>query len=156
MPQMQLPIFPAGSQQLTNEIAFQCRDNQVTYFYGHLPVFTHPREDVGMFRLITSQWIDQGLITQGEVARNFGISLTTIKRCLKRYRQGGARALFAPAAKRRGNKLTPECLVEVQERLNQGKRVPAISRELGILPSTLHKAIDDGRLKVVKKKKIPR
>jgi len=37
-------------------------------------------------------------------------------------------------------------LVDVQTALNQGQSVPAISKQLGVLPSTLHKAIDD-RLK---------
>jgi hypothetical protein len=30
--------------------------------------------------------------------------------------------------------------------------VPEISQVLGVLPTTLHKAIDDGRLKQIKKK----
>ncbi|MGI8602794.1 MAG: hypothetical protein ACR2OZ_07310 [Verrucomicrobiales bacterium] len=36
--------------------------------------------------------------------------------------------------------------------IDQGWGVPQISKEFNILPSTLHKAIDDGRLKRVKKK----
>jgi hypothetical protein len=43
-------------------------------------------------------------------------------------------------------------LREAQAWLDEGKRVPAISAQLGILANTLHKAIDDGRLKQFKKK----
>ena len=152
MPQMQLPIFPAGAQNLTTEIGYECRQDQVTYFNGHLPVFTHHKTDVQSFRLITAQWIEQGLISQADVVRSFGLSPTTIKRYVKRFRKGGIKALFTPSAKRKGNKLTPERLVEAQQLLNQNIRVPQLSQRLDILPTTLHKAIDDGRLKGFKKK----
>jgi hypothetical protein len=44
-------------------------------------------------------------------------------------------------------------LLEAQQLLNQNSAVPEISQKLGILPTTLHKALDDGRLKGFKKKK---
>jgi len=153
MPQMQLPIFPVGAQNLTPEIGFECRQDQVTYFNGHLPVFTHHKTDVQSFRLITAQWIEQGLISQADVVRSFGISPTTIKRYMKRFRKGGSKALFSPSAKRQGNKLTPGRLLEAQQLLNQNLGVPELSQKLGVLPTTLHKAIDDGRLQGFKKKK---
>jgi transposase len=153
MPQMQLPMFPAGAQNVTPEIGFECRQDQVTYFNGHLPVFTHHKTDVQSFRLITAQWIEQGLISQADVVRSFGLSPTTIKRYVKRFRKGGIKALFTPSAKRKGNKLTPERLLEAQQLLNEKIGVPELSRKLGILPTTLHKAIDDGRLRGFKKKK---
>src|SRR5438309_10415202 len=110
MPQMQLPDFPAGAQNLTPEIGFECRQDQVTYFNGHLPVFTHHKSDVQSFRLITAQWIEQGLISQADVVRSFRLSRTTIKRNGKRLRKGGTKALFSASVKRTGNKLTPERL----------------------------------------------
>jgi len=154
MPQMQLPVFPAGAQNVTTEIGFECRQDQVTYFNGHLPVFTHHKTDVQSFRLITAQWIEQGLISQADVVRSFGLSPTTIKRYVKRFRKGGIKALFTPSAKRQGNKLTPERLLEAQQLLNEKIGVPELSQKLGILPTTLHKAIDDGRLKGFKKRSL--
>jgi transposase len=153
---MQLPIFPAGAQNLTPEIGFECRQDQVTYFNGHLPVFTHHKTDVQSFRLITAQWIEQGLISQADVMRSFSVSPTTIKRYVKRFRKGGIKALVSPSAKRKGNKLTPERLIQAQQLLNEKMGVPELSRTLGILPTTLHKAIDDGRLTGFKKKKLAR
>ena len=50
--------------------------------------------------------------------------------------------------------MTPERLVEVQGLLAQGQTVPQISRALNILPSTLHKALDQGRLAGIKKKRL--
>ncbi len=152
MPQIQLPIFPWGTTHVTPELAFERRENQITYFNGHLPVFTHQADDVGSFRLFSTQLLVNGVATQGQIAKAFGVSLTTIKRGAKRYRQRGAEAFFKPAAKRQGHRLTEEKLVGAQALLDQGQRVPQISEELGVLSSTLHKAIDDGRLKQIKKK----
>jgi len=66
--------------------------------------------------------------------------------------RAGASAFFKPPARRQGHRLTPEKLAEAQALLDEGKTVPAIRAQLGILASTLHKAIDDGRLKQFKKK----
>lgn len=147
MPQLQLPIFPVGTTTITPELAFERRDNQVVYFNGHLPVFTHDVKDVASFRLFTTQLIVNGSASQGDIAKTFGLSLTTIKRCVKRFREKGASTFFAPPPQRHGRKLTPGRLVEAQALLNQGAEVPAISLRMSVLATTLHKAIDSGRLK---------
>ena len=41
MPQLQLPVFPAGTTAINVELAFERHEEQVVYFNGHLPVFTH-------------------------------------------------------------------------------------------------------------------
>ena len=153
MPQLQLPIFPDGTTHLNDELAFERRENQVTYFNGHLPVFTHAVKDVATFRLYTTQLIINGTATQGEIMRAFGVPLVTVKRCVKRYRQQGPSAFYQPAKRKRGTQLTPERLIQVQALLDQGLGVPAISEQTGVLRSTLHKALDDGRLKALVKKK---
>lgn len=127
----------------------------MVYFNGHLPVFTHGAQDLASFRLFTSQLIINGTATQGQIVRAFGVPLTTVKRCVKKYRQSGAKAFFAPLPKRHGHKLMPERLSQAQALLDQGESVPAISEQLGVLATTLHKAIDAGRLRQVKKKTPP-
>ena len=153
MPQVQLPVFPEGTTQITPELAFQKRDGRVVYFNGHLPVYTHPAEDLGAFRLYTSQLIVNGTATQRQIVEAFGVPRVTVKRCVKRLREQGAGAFFKPAVRKGGSKLTPEVLAQAQGLLDGGRRVPSISQELGVLKSTLHKAIDDGRLKQSAKKK---
>lgn len=152
MPQVQLPLFPVGTTAINAELAVERRDDQVVYFNGHLPVFTHGTDDLASFRFFTTQLIVNGTATQGQIVKAFGVSLTTVKRYCRAYRQRGAKAFFAPAARREGSRLTAERLVEVQRLLDQGQRVPQISAALNLLPSTLHKAIDDGRLQGLKKK----
>lgn len=152
MPQVQLPLFPSGTTVINEALAYERREDQVVYFNGHLPVFTHRTEDLASFRLFTTQLIVNGTATQGQIVRAFGVPMTTVKRACRRYRDRGAAAFFKPPARRQGSRLTPERLAEAQRLLDQGQRVPQISAVLGILPSTLHKALDDGRLQRAKKK----
>lgn len=156
MPQLQLPVFPVGTTAINPELAFERRDDQVVYLNGHLPVFTHATTDVASFRLFTTQLIVNGTASQGEIVKAFGVPLTTVKRCCRLYRKLGASAFFKPAARRHGHRLTSEKLAQAQALLDEGKTVPAIHAQLGILASTLHKAIDDGRLKQLKKKPLGR
>jgi transposase-like protein len=152
MPQVQLPIFPHGTTAITAELGFERRGQQIVYLNGHLPVFTHEVEDLGSFRFFTTQLIFNGTATQGQIVKAFGVPLTTVKRYCRQYRESGAAGFYKPAARRQGHRLTPERLVEVQALLDQGHSVPEISRQTGLLASTLHKAIDQGRLRQIKKK----
>lgn len=99
MPQVQLPIFPAGSVEINRDLACRTEEDRVVYYNGHLPVFMHAKNDLASFRLFTSQLIIQGSATQGDIAKAFGVPLVAIKRASKLYRNRGAeqfkRALFS-------------------------------------------------------------
>jgi transposase-like protein len=153
MPQVQLPVFPAGSTPLNGSLAFVCRDGQITYFNGHLPVFTHAEDDLAAFRLFTSQLVVNGSASQGDIRRAFGVPKVAVQRAVDRYRAGGAAAFFVPPTPRVGTKLTPAVLPQVQALLEQGQAVPQISQATGVLANTIHKAIRLGRLRAMVKKK---
>lgn len=146
MPQVQLPVFPAGVTPINAQLAFSATDDAVVYFNGHLPVFTHGVDELPAFRLFTTQLIVNGTATQGEIVRAFGVSATTVKRGVKRYRAAGAAVFFAPPKPRQGSKLTPELLRRVQALLDENLDVPAVSAATGVLANTLHKALRAGRL----------
>jgi transposase len=153
MPQVQLPIFPAGSVQINSDLACLCEGAQVVYYNGHLPVFTHDKSDLGSFRLFTSQLIVQGIATQGHVAKAFGVPLVAIKRATKLYRERGAAGFFVPKARREGSKLNDEKLEEARAMLKKGHSLAEVSEQTGVLKDTLRKAIKAGRLPEVKKKR---
>jgi len=147
MPQIQLPIFPAGGTSITEDLAFECRDGQVFYFNGQLPVFSPAANDVASFRLFTTQLIVNGSASQAQVSRAFGVPLITVKRMCRKLREQGAKGFFAPPPPpAKGHKLTPELIIEAQALLNEGLSIPAVGAQLGVLPNTLHKAISYGRL----------
>ena len=158
MPQVQLPIFPAGVTPINAQLAFSVNGATVVYLNGHLPVFTHGVDELAAFRLFTTQLIVNGTATQGEIVRAFGVSLTTVKRGVKRYRAAGAAAFFTPPKPREGRKLTPELRLRAQALLDENLAVPAISEATGVLANTLHKALRAGRLvrRAGLEKKVPR
>jgi transposase-like protein len=100
MAQAQLPFFPDGTTDINTNLAFEKRDDRVTYFYGHLPVFQHSADDKKTFRLITSQLYVNGNATQAELCRAFGVTLISLKRSVKLYREKGAAGFYAPRVSR--------------------------------------------------------
>jgi hypothetical protein len=155
MPQVQLPIFPAGSVEINHDLACRTEDDQVVYYNGHLPVFTHAKSDLASFRLFTSQLIVQGSATQGHIQKAFGVPLVAIKRATKLYRDRGAAGFFVPKARREGSKLNAATLEQARALLVQGQPLLVVSQRTGVLTDTLRKAIEAGRLPPVKKKKFP-
>jgi transposase len=151
MPQVQLPIFPAGSVEINRELACRVEGEQVIYFNGHLPVFSHAKSDLASFRLFTSQLIVAGSATQGHVAKAFGVPLVAIKRATKLYRERGPAGFYVSARRREGSKLNAEKLEQAHALLVQGHPLPVVSAQTGVLSDTLRKAISAGRLPAVKK-----
>ena len=151
MPQIQLPMFPAGVVEINRDLACRCEDGQVVYYQGQLPVFTHGKDDVASFRMFTSQLIVQGSATQGDIQGAFGVPLVSIKRSTKLYRQHGAAGFFTPKPRRAGSKLTPAKLEEARGLLAAGECIARVSQLTGVLPTTLRKAIAADRLPAVKK-----
>jgi hypothetical protein len=156
MPQLQLPIFPAGSKNLTNEIAVECQDKKVVYTHGLMPMYQHGEEDIRSFRMFTSQLIDMGSARQGDIVTTFGVPLPTVKRYLKLLREQGPEAFYATPKRRSASVLNSESLENVASLLREGRSVPEVAEATGIMANTLHKAIRAGRLPAVKKKRLPR
>jgi transposase-like protein len=152
MPQLQLPIFPAGTTPITAELAFDCQGGKVTYLNGHLPVFQHAQEDLAAFRLFTSQLVVNGTVSQAEIARAFHVPSKTVKRYVKRLREGSSKSFFETPRRRAASVLKGEVKMQAQTLLDEGQSVPAVARQLGVLPNTLHKAIRAERLHQPKKR----
>ena len=147
---------PPGAKHITNEIAAECRDKQVVYLYGSLPVFQHAKGDLQSFRLIASQLIDMGAVRQVDIVNAFGVPLPTVKRYVKLLRDHGSKAFFAEPKRRSAAVLQGEALQIAERELAEGRSVPEVAQASGVKANTLHKAIRAGRLPGVKKKRAPR
>lgn len=153
MPQLQLPIFPAGVTEINAAIAVQKRGTTVWYVHGHLPVFQHEEQDVRSFRMITSQMIVNGTVKPKEIVRAFGVPTITVKRYVKLYREGGAKGFYESKPRHSSaSVLKGEVLEQAQRLLDEGRSVPEVAGELEVLANTLHKAIRAGRLRAGQKK----
>lgn len=152
MPQMQLPIFPAGSTRISSSVAFERRDGNVTYFNGQMPVFQHDINDIQSFKMIISQLYVNGNATQAEIARAFGVTPLMIKRSVKLYREEGLAGFYRARKTRGAAVLTPAIILEVQRLLDAELKVSEVGERLGLKTNTLSKAIRAGRLSLPKKK----
>jgi hypothetical protein len=155
MPQMQLPIFPAGVTEINSEIAVQKEAGTVFYLHGHLPVFQHPEQDVRSFRMFTSQMIASGTVKPKQIVKTFGVPMVTVKRYVKVYRDHGSMGFYAsPPRHSSASVLKGAVLEQAQQLLDGAGSVPEVAAELNVLPNTLHKAIRAGRLRGLQKKAI--
>lgn len=153
MPQMQLPIFPAGVTEINRQLAVEHRDGKVYYLYGHAVVFAHAVEDVQGFCMFTSQLIANGTAKTKEIVEAFGVPLITVKRYVRVFREHGSPGFYVAKPRHSSaSVLTREVREQVQQKLEEGQSVPEIARQLQILPNTLHKALRAGRLRRREKK----
>jgi len=155
MAQLQLPVFTEGVKLLSPELGVSCREGQVTFFYGTLPVFTHAAEDVKSFRMFTSQLYVQGKVTQAVLVKTFGVSANSVKRAVKLYQQAGVGGFWKPRKTRGAAVLTPAALATIQAHLDEGTTVAQVATQLDFKVDTLKKAVAAGRLHVFKKKLPP-
>jgi len=155
MPQMQLPVFPAGVMEINSSLAVQQEAGVVWYIHGHLPVFQHEEQDVRSFRMFTSQMIAGGTVKPKEIVKAFGVPMVTVKRYVKLYREHGAKGFYeAKPRHSSASVLKGEVVKQAQQLLDEGRSVPEVAGELKVLGNTLHKAIRAGRLRGPKKTKV--
>jgi len=94
MPQTRLPFFPDDIELINNYIGVKKENNTVFYFNGAMPVFQHAENDYSSFRLFTTQLVVNGNATQAEIVRAFGVSASSVKRWVKKYREQGPESFF--------------------------------------------------------------
>jgi hypothetical protein len=149
MPQVHLPLFPEGSIELSSHLAVQTREGRVTYFYGHLPVFVHDQCDLRTFRMVTSQFIVNGVVKEAQVIKAFGLPPVTVKRYVKLYRTMGAAGFFREAARRGPAVLTDDVIERAQGLFDAGMSRSEVSDRIEVKSNTIAKAIRAGRLREI-------
>ncbi len=153
MPQLQLPMFPAGVTEINTRVAVEAKDGRVCYIHGHLPVFQHDEKDVWSFRMFTSQMIVNGTAKPKEIVQIFRVPMGTVKRYMKVYRDYGAKGFYEPKPRHSSaSVLKGEVLERAQQLLDEGQSIPEVAKQLKVLANTIHKAIRAGRLRQPQKK----
>jgi hypothetical protein len=107
MPQLQLPIFYSGAHLITAELGYLREENQIIYMNGMMPVFTHEASDIDTFKMIVSQFYITGLVKQADIVRAFGINPLSLKRWVKKYREGGPGSFFTHQRTKNRSKKSP-------------------------------------------------
>ena len=110
-------------------------------------MFSHDEQDRKSFRMFTAQLMCQGLCKQSDIIHVFGVSGSSVKRSVRKYKTEGIEAFFAPKARRSGGTvLNKDVKTKAQEWLNLGQSRQEVAKQLGIKYDTLRKAINQGRL----------
>lgn len=151
MPQLHLPVFPDGTSDINGVLSFEKRDGVVTYFHGLSPVFAHDETDLKTFRMITSQFWVNSMVTQMQIVEAFGVPLRTVKRYCGLYKEKGPAGFYGPRAGRGPAVLISEVVQRAQQLLDNGVQPNDVADELGVKRDTLRKAIRAGRLHAKKK-----
>ena len=94
MPQLQLPFFPAGSIQINIHWTVEKKAGHVTYFNGLMPVFIPAANGLATLRMMTHQCCVNGNAKLVEISRTFGVSIGTVKRFPRRYREPGPKGFY--------------------------------------------------------------
>lgn len=142
-----LPIYNEDTTRINDYLAYAKRDGKIWYFNATMPIFSHPEECVASFRMFTSQLCVNGNCRQVDIVNTFGVTPISVKRSVKKYRDGGPEAFYTKKRPvRKPRVFTPEILEKTQNMLGDGKSRSEISDELGIKPDTLYRAIKSGKL----------
>jgi hypothetical protein len=155
MPQLHLPMFPHGVIHITDQLAVMKKDGAVTYFNGHMPVFSHAESDINTFRMITSQFCVSGCAKQIDIIRAFGVTSISVKRSVKTYREKGPKGFYTPRITRGAAVLVDTVVAAAEELLTDGAGDAEVAEKLGLKLNTLQKAIRAGRVRRPVKKNSP-
>ena len=146
MPKEMLPLLPEGATQISSMMSVHNKSDNWVYFCGPTPVFTHPATDTNSFRMFTSQLYCEGRCSQSDIVRAFAVTSNSVKRSVKKYRDGGINAFYTTPARRGGGIITDKTRPEIQILLDEGLSRSEVCKKLDIKKSTLDKAIQQGRL----------
>ncbi|MDH3349307.1 MAG: helix-turn-helix domain-containing protein [Desulfobulbaceae bacterium] len=152
MAQMQLPLFPEGTNLINANVGFTSKDTKVTYFYGHLPIYSHSVDDIVSFKVITSQMYISGSVKQAEICRAFGVTPISLKRNVKIFREKGLAGFLQKRRTRGAAVLTSSVLASIQEYFDSGYSIVETAKKLELKSDTIRKAIKAGKLHFPEKK----
>lgn len=152
MTSLLLPLFTTDTRLLTINLGVRSHSGSVYYLIGGMPIYSHLETDLMHFRYITSNILQQGLCSNADIVRVFGVSNDSVSRWKKILKEKGEAGFFATdATLGHSHKLLPHILSRIQERLDLGESVNSIAKKENIAEGTIRYAIRLDRLKKNKK-----
>ncbi len=146
--QLKLPLFPTGCTLISDCLGVYEKDDLVQYIVNGLPVYAHPSGDLKAFRYITSNFIHQGLCRKTEVERCFHVSEDSVQRAYKKFVEKGEEGFFGhDARKGTAYKITGDCRLRIQSKLDKGQSVNSIAKQEGVRESAIRYGVKQGYLK---------
>lgn len=146
--QLRLPLFPLGTEMISDCLGVYEENGLVQYIANGLPVYAHSKEDLNAFGYITSNFIEMGLCRKVDIQRCFHVSENFVYRSHKKFVEQGEEAFFGKD-KRHGyaHKIVGERKDRIQQKLYSGQSVNSIAKEERIRESAIRYHINKGSLK---------
>ena len=132
-----LPLLPSGATPITDTLSVMNSGQTWTYYSGCSPIFSHAQDDNRSFKLITSQLICLRSCRLVDITKAFGVAVITVKRAVKKFREGGTAAFFQPRKGRGGSVFTATILTKAQSMLDEGLTRQKVCQKLNIKLDTL-------------------
>lgn len=151
--QLRLPIFPHHTKLISDSLGVFEHDGIVQYLINGVPSYCHSSDNLNAFRFITSNYIDLGLCSQAEVQRCFQVSLDSVRRWLKKFRERGEVVFFGEENRKgKSHKIIGAKKDRIQKKLWQGESVNSIAKKEQLSEGSIRYQIKIGNLK--KKKRL--
>ena len=152
MAQRTVPMLPSGSTLITDTLSIVNAEGRWMYFHGVLPVFTHDADDHRTFQMFAGQLAANGHCKQVDIERVFGCSTRSVRRMVKRYREGGCEAFFPKCRSRGASVLTEAVVARLHNLLDAGLTYGEAAKKVGVKSETVRKGIQRGVLHARKKR----
>lgn len=146
--QLKLPLFPKEATMISSCLGVYEKDGLVQYIVNGLPVYAHGKEDFQEFRYITSNFIDQKLCRKVDVQSCFHVSIDSVARAYRKYKQEGTAAFFGKSARKgSAHKIVGDKRARIQSKLDKGQSVNSIAKQEGVAESAIRYQVKQGYLK---------
>lgn len=146
--QLQLPLFPREAKMVSSYVGVYEHDGLVQYILNGLPVYSHGKDDIQMFRFIISTLIKNKLCKNVEIEKAFSVSTDFVQRSVKMLLEEGESAFFSPENRHgHSHKINGAVKERIQKELDQNKSVNSIAKKYNLSEGALRYAIKQGHLK---------
>jgi len=143
-----LPIFPKDTTLITPTIGIFEHDGIITYLQSGLPIYTPPNDSLDHFRFFTAKLVTMGRCRQSDIVRSFGVSVDSVARSVKLYKEKGESGFFGPDGRSgKAHKMLPDRKARVQKLINNGISVYRIAKKEKVSEGTIRYWIKKGEIK---------
>ena len=131
-----LPLAPPEAVPIDACFSMVTRDGVTTYFSNLFPFDCHRADDVRAKHFRMARFHVVSAVRQSALAEAFAVSLPTVKRAVKRYREAGPDGFDQPRRGRGRTVIDAALATQAEAMLAQGMSGRAAAKQLGISPST--------------------
>jgi len=147
--QHRINLLPSNVEIVSEHLAVERHDGQITFFDASGPIFTFGEGDEGSRRLAAAIFANPvlNLATPSQLAEVLNCHRSRVHEYRQRYEKGGAEALKVKRPGPRGaSKFKGTRLARAQKLLNEGKSNRKVAELVQVNEKTIRKAISEGKL----------